>query len=279
MAIRRSARGEAADILRRQGTKALVGDILKNCQSTYGQIDNPETILKNFYACQMEPNETFTKYAARVEELFAQAVDIDVLKPSNIKLLKTIVYQGKSQPLKQNANLKYETTPDYDKFKTEVQKIESEMKSAAAAAKTKDFTHSAKCNAVNENKSELGELKSLLTNMNNRLELLEKEKETQHQQTQLLLQQQTEMLQQHMQQPFFQPRGFDPNRGQWQGRGRGNRVGRTSQPFRGRGQLRHQRPLSATTFRPYRPASNNTNSFTCYNCGKEGHIARRCPEN
>lgn len=58
------------------------------------------------YACHVVPNETFTKYAARVEELFAQAVDIDVLKPSKIKLLKTIVNKGISQPLKQNAHLK-----------------------------------------------------------------------------------------------------------------------------------------------------------------------------
>lgn len=48
LAIRRSARGEAADILRRLGTKASVGDILKKFESTYGQIDNPETILKDF---------------------------------------------------------------------------------------------------------------------------------------------------------------------------------------------------------------------------------------
>lgn len=106
LAIRRSARGEAADILRRLGTKASIREILSKYQSTYGQIDNPETVLKTFYACQMGPTETFTKYAAKVEELFAQAVEIDVLKPSNSKLLKTIIYQGLRQPLKQNANFK-----------------------------------------------------------------------------------------------------------------------------------------------------------------------------
>lgn len=40
LAIRRSFRGEAADILRRLGTNASIGEVLNKFHSTYGQIDS-----------------------------------------------------------------------------------------------------------------------------------------------------------------------------------------------------------------------------------------------
>lgn len=114
-------KGEAANILRRLGIKASVGQILAKFQTTYGQIDTPESISKKFYACQQEENETYNTYAARVEELFAQAVEMNAMKSTNEKILMNH-YQGMAQPLKQLANLKFDTIKHYDKFKIEVRK-------------------------------------------------------------------------------------------------------------------------------------------------------------
>ena len=48
----RSAKGDAANILRRLGVAASVGDILRKFNSTFGDIDSPLAILKMFYAVE-----------------------------------------------------------------------------------------------------------------------------------------------------------------------------------------------------------------------------------
>ena len=50
LAIRRAAKGEAANILRRLGVKVSIDEILKKFNSTFGDIDSPELIMKKFYA-------------------------------------------------------------------------------------------------------------------------------------------------------------------------------------------------------------------------------------
>ena len=66
MAIRRSAKGEAANILRRLGVKASILDILKKFNSTFGDIDSPELIMKKFYAAEQMQKESLITYAARM---------------------------------------------------------------------------------------------------------------------------------------------------------------------------------------------------------------------
>lgn len=52
------------------------------------------------------------------------------------------------------------------------------MNSSPLTTTTKDEVATTKCNAVNENKSEFGEFKDILTKMNSRIEMLEKENES-----------------------------------------------------------------------------------------------------
>lgn len=49
--IRRSCKGEAANILRRLGAGVSAEEILEKFESTYGHIDSEEMVLKKFYAC------------------------------------------------------------------------------------------------------------------------------------------------------------------------------------------------------------------------------------
>lgn len=122
MAIRRSAKGEAASILRRLGVKATLDEIIRKFDSYYGDIDTPELVLKKFYAVEQKSSESLITYATRVEELFAQAVQVKALKPTQEEVLKSVFYQGLLQPLKQCGNLKYETIKNYDRFKVEMRK-------------------------------------------------------------------------------------------------------------------------------------------------------------
>lgn len=250
LAIRRSAKGQAADILRRLGTKAWVEDILRKFDSSFGQIDSRELIMKKFYAIEQKPKETLISYAARVEELFSQAVEAGALAPTQEKILKSVFYQGLSQPLKQFGNLKYETVADYDRFKVEMRKIESELDTT-----TKKETESAtKCQSVSQKPSEMQEVKDLLKKMNEKIESLEKQRE---------------------QEQFIPQRGQGGYRGPRHYRGAYNRGSFQ----RGRGQYRPSRPYGASQFRPTTPNNQNRDTFHCFNCGGENHIARNCPEN
>jgi hypothetical protein len=262
LAIRRSVRGEAADILRRLGTKANISEVLHQFHCTYGQIDSIETVLKKFYACEQGEGESFGKYCARVEELFTRAIELKALKPSQQTILKSVVYQGMKQPLKQMTNLKFELAKDYDDFKIEVRKIENET----VSSKDKLKTTTTKCQSTTESKSEIGELKDLLKEMNTRIQNIEQDRD---QQTQQLLQQQFIQQQKY---PFYQYRGT------YRGQQRGHFTRGTPQN-RGRAPYRPTRPLGTHNFRPAYRAVNPSNVFRCYRCNKEGHIARNCQEN
>lgn len=249
MAIRRAAKGEAANILRRLGVKASIDEILKKFNCTFGDIDSPELVMKKFYAVEQKPSESLVNYAARIEELFSQAVQVKALDAGQECILKSVFYQGLRQPLKQFGNLKYETIRDYDRFKIEMRKIESELESSTKKENEKEST--TKCNTVTQRSSDMEEVKNLLKQMNEKINALEKQRDQQ------------QNTAHRGRGTYSGPRHFRGfyNRGSFQ---------------RGRGQYKPTRPTGTSTFRPAAPEQKK---FTCYSCGEEGHIARNCPGN
>jgi hypothetical protein len=281
LAIRNSAKGEAGEIMRRLGVGTPIAEVLAKFHSTYGQIDPPEIVLRKFYACEQGATESFTRYAARVEELFAQAVELGALRKNQDKVLMSVLYQGIRQPLKQMANYAFQTGRDYDRFKIEVRKHESELEISPNPTPTptprdKDKA-TTKCQAMHEAKSDTREIKDLLKVMNDRIKKLEEDKEQQQQQqqqqTQLLLQQQAQQILLQQQQ-YFHPRGRRGQRHHRGNRGRGDN--------RGRGTYIPERPTGTTTMTPSEPTNQSTDynyNIRCFRCNKQGHIARYCREN
>lgn len=204
-------------------------------------------VLRKFYACQQTQDESVTAYTAKLEELFAHAVEIKAVDTwNNQTILKRVFFQGLKQPIKQMSAYKFDTVDDYDRFKVEVRKIESELNLTK-----QEETNKTKCSAINktEQKSELSEVKELLQQMNKRIEKLEQEKEER---------------QNNDYGNFYRARGAAQGRGQFQRRTNYNR---------GRGVSR-DRP----SYRPTRPTGTNTMQPQCFKYSRRGHIARDCPK-
>lgn len=90
MGIRRSLRGEAASMMMRLGESASLDNILDMFHSTFGNTETAESILREFHGCEQDSEESVVLYAARIEELFSQAVELGALQRSQQVLLKSV---------------------------------------------------------------------------------------------------------------------------------------------------------------------------------------------
>lgn len=232
LGMRRALRGTASDIVRRLGTGVTVAEILKKLDSTYGNIESQETVMKKFYSCTQE-TDSINTYAAKLEELYSQAIDLGAINRRE-ELLKQVLYQGLRIDLKHIAQYKFATIPDYDAFKIELRKMEAEMKTDV---KTKTC-HTAQKMDKEEN-TEMKELRSMLQQLNEKFDNLQKEKDMKEEQR---------TTYGFGSRPYR--RGYF-NRGNFTGRGRGRYI--------------PTRPLASTTFQG-----------TCYRCNQRGHLARNC---
>ena len=178
-AIRRSLKGHAADQLRYIGVKPTIADILENFSSTYGTVETSESILKKFYACKQKPNETISKYCIRLEEIYAQAVEMKELKEGD-DMLRRVFHRGLTAQLRHLTGYKFETVRDYRKFKQEVRQNENELEEDTLEDSSED--HKTKCQSINKKEDKLKskidqqftELTSMMEKMNHKMEQLEK---------------------------------------------------------------------------------------------------------
>ena len=255
-AIRRSCKGYAGDKLRHIGTKPTVKDILKKFASEYGSVETGESILRKFYACSQDTSESISSYAARVEDLFAQGVQLKVLLSTQEEILQNVVFEGLRPHIRQMANYKFDTIKDYDRFKVELRKIENHIDEDATKEKK------TKCQAATniEEKSELNQIKTLLEKMNNRIEKLENEKEDR-----------TSAGRNYHSESNY--RGYG-----WRGYNRGRGQGRGFQGGRGRGYSDQQGATGhgRGTYTPRRPFGSPFKP-KCHRCKSEDHFIRNCP--
>ena len=258
-AIRRSCKGNAGDKLRHIGTTPTLKDILKKFASEYGSVETGESILRKFYACSQDNNESISSYAARVEDLFAQGVQLKVLLSTQEEILQNVVFEGLRPHIRQMANYKFDTMKDYDRFKVELRKIENHIDEDVTKEKK------TKCQAATniEERNELSQVKTLLEKMNNRIEKLENEKE-----------ERTAMGRNYNSESNYRgngvrgySRGYSRGIGRSQGYQGGRGLGYNNQgdTGRGRGTYTPRRPYGS----PFKPK--------CHRCQSEEHFIRNCP--
>ena len=143
LGIRRAAKGNAGDVIRRLGIGADISDVLEKLESTFGSVESEEVLLRKFYACQQDDKETVIAYASRVEEMFARTVAMGIMKKGNDRVLKKVFYQGLKTSVKQIAYSKCDIIDSYDEFKMEVRKIEADL-----ATPTKEEEKKTQCGAA-----------------------------------------------------------------------------------------------------------------------------------
>ena len=273
LGIRRSCRGNAADKLRRLGITPTIPGIIERFDADFGSIDSKETILKKFYNCHKEEGESLEAYASRLEEIFAQALEMEAVKPSEKDSLRRVLYSGLPLSLKQIASYAFATEKDYDKFKLQLRTLENEL--LVSKETESSTTTKTKCNVTTkkEEDPQIKEMLGLMQQMNERIKKLETQNETEYQYK-----------------PFIpRGRGSRGNNTGYRQRGQGPFVGQG----RGRGSYTPARPLASTSFQPRgcyscggtdhiaRNCPSNNQRFEprcCFNCGKPDHIARNCPD-
>ena len=83
MAIRRSLKGEPANILMRLGSIEAIEEILWKFDSIYGNVMETEDILAEFYSARQKSDEDCSAWSIRLEGLLNQAVRKGKISPAN----------------------------------------------------------------------------------------------------------------------------------------------------------------------------------------------------
>ena len=68
-------RGRAARVARTVGPDGSTSDLLVKLDSTFGIVDNKETVLAPFYSAKQGENEDVATWSCRLENLLMDAID------------------------------------------------------------------------------------------------------------------------------------------------------------------------------------------------------------
>ncbi|KAH3800743.1 hypothetical protein DPMN_154384 [Dreissena polymorpha] len=114
--------------------------------------------MRKFYSSQQQDNEPVVKYAMRLEEIFDQAVQLKAVRRTDTEILKKVLHAGLIRDLKHMSIYQCDKIENYDEFKRELRKIETELKEPVK--ETKSCKAAIKVNP--QETTDLSEMKSLL---------------------------------------------------------------------------------------------------------------------
>ena len=260
LGVRRAVKGTASDIVRRLGTGISIQTVIRKLNSTYGNIECAESVMRKFYSCT-QGSDPVSVYAVRLENIYSQAVDLGSIS-RNETLLKQVLYQGLKMDLKHTAQYKFDTIADYDRFKIDLRKLEADLKLPESKNKT--------CLAAQkiEDKKDFSHLESTIMELKEKIERLENDRYSDRN---------AQNFAYEGHRGFRRPSGRfrgNPGRGEYSSRGSGYRL---------------RRPLAGNNFRGSCFRCGNRGHFakdcdmeqkqynvSCYRCGEPGHYAKEC---
>ena len=141
-AVKKSLRGEAGKIAMRLGVYATVHDIIDKFEGIYGTVEDAEDLLAQYYSATQKEGESVAQWGCRLEDLLdrvKQTHDLRMDDAAINSMLMQKYWSGLQSHLKQAARHKLEHVRQFDKFRIELRKIETEYKDKTEKA-TKEET-------------------------------------------------------------------------------------------------------------------------------------------
>lgn len=245
MAIRRSLKGEPANILMQLGSIDIIEEILHKFDSIYGNVMEAEDILAEFYSAKQRNDENCAAWSVRLEDLVTKAVRKGKVSPTLTNdMLRTMFYKGLGEDLKDISGHLYHNTYDFDRLRVAIRKIELEHKPVAKPSKHAT-AKAATCTSTSDTSADrFSEMQSQLDQL-------------------------TAQVMQLSQNPQTSQYSQMPRQSYQRGR-RAFRGYRISQSPR-----MPSAPLPANDVNPA-PSAVQQNKVICYRCHQEGHIAVGC---
>lgn len=271
-AIRRSVKGEAANVLMRLGSSASIDTILQNMNFIYDTIDSGQMNVEQFYSAEQEDNENVSQWGCRLEYLINKAVIRGEVDKSQMEeMLRHAFWKGLRPSLKDVSGYIYDKHITFSELRAKLRSIEQDQD------RRKKGTDKGKKNSAceghvgmsathdEESKSGIEEIREMLHMLTAEVQQLKDDRQSRPQEpnrrktfnrnyqenfTAQDHQPNTEMNHQSRRPPRTM---FDQRRDQWSYRGL--RRGYNTQ---GHGAVGQNGPP------------------ICYNCGQEGHIQAGC---
>ena len=177
-AIRRSLRGEAADVLRHVGPKASIASILEKMDLVFGNILPSNLIFERFCTAEQKASESVAEWGCRLEDIIAQLEEKDQLNPENRKsLLRSRFFYGlKSADIKNRLNHHFDNGASFEILLKAARACELELNPGNKTPKVKVSAVQQSMNSDGDIKTTLNKILEGINNLKVRVDSLEDNK-------------------------------------------------------------------------------------------------------
>ncbi|XP_056003412.1 zinc finger CCHC domain-containing protein 18-like [Ostrea edulis] len=167
-AVRRSLRGEAGRVIMNLGPDANLQKIISKLNSVYGDIDERENILGEFYGTKQARDEDVTTWSCRLENIMQRAIKVGAVKLEMAdEMLYDMLYKGLKPELKASCHYEKEIHKGFDDLRVALRKLEKELKL------DEEDNKKVQVKQAIAQKADSGEIEGVLKQITHRLENLE----------------------------------------------------------------------------------------------------------
>ena len=128
-ALKRSLRGDAADVVRRFGIDRNIDDIVSKLEGIYGNVEASEIVLSQFYNANQGESENVASWGCRLEDLLDRANNKNNIDAGAIdEMLRTKLFSDLRSELRDVSHYKFDTIKSFDKLRIECAKSKPKVK-------------------------------------------------------------------------------------------------------------------------------------------------------